>query len=80
MSEKQKWIDRAKNYKNKTGIEMVTIYRGGIYDNWPASQFDKCGDVEDVVYRTDRELEQKAEIPRMTIPQYAKSVYEKMGE
>ena len=72
MNEKQKWIDRDKDYKNKTGIEMVTIYRGGSYDNWPASQFDKCGDAEDVVFRTDRE-----EAPRMTVAEYAAQVYER---
>ena len=47
-------------------------------ENWPADVFDKCGDPEDVVYRTDREIEQKAEATRMTVAEYAKSVFERV--
>lgn len=76
--EREKWIARADDYKRKHNTEMVVIFRAGIYENWPADVFDKCGDVEDVVYRTDREIEQKAEAPRMTVAEYAKSVFERV--
>ena len=75
--EREKWISRAEAYKLKHGTEMVTIYRNGIYDNWPANVFDKCGDQSDVVYRTDREIEPKVEVPRMTVTEYAANVYER---
>jgi len=75
--EREKWISRAEAYKLKYGAEMVTICHGGIYDNWPADQFDKCGDQSDVVYRTDREIEPKEDSPRMTVTEYAAQVYER---
>lgn len=73
--ELSKWIDRAEDYKRKHDCEMVVIFRGGIYENWPVSVFDKCGDTEDVVYRTDGKME--PEVPRTTIHEYAKKVYER---
>lgn len=76
-NEREKWIARADAYKRNHGSEMVTIFRHGIYENWPAVQFDKLGDPEDVVYRTDGAVPQ--ETPRMTVGEYAKSVYERMG-
>lgn len=77
MDDRNRWIERAEAYKRRTGTEMVTILRNGIYDNWPANVFDKCGDPEDVVYRTDREIEQKEDAPTMTVTEYAAQVYER---
>ena len=77
MDDRNKWIERAEAYKRRTGTEMVTILRNGIYDNWPVAVFDKCGDPEDVVYRTDREIEPKEDAPRMTVTEYAANLYER---
>lgn len=55
-----------------------SLFGAGIYENWPVDVFDKCGDPEDAVYRTDREIEQKAEVTRMTVAEYAKSVFERV--
>jgi len=77
--EREKWIARADDYKRKHGTEMVVIFRSGIYENWPVDVFDKCGDENDAVYRTDRAVEPKTDVPRMTVGEYAKSVFERMG-
>lgn len=67
----------ADKYKREHGIEMVVVKNHGIYDAWPVAVFDKCGDPEDVVYRTDREIEPKEDAPRMTVTEYAANVYER---
>ena len=79
--EREKWISRAEAYERKSGIKMVTILHGGQYGNWPVEVFEKSSIANDaeIVDRTDREIEPKEDAPTMTVAEYAKSVFERMG-
>lgn len=74
MDDLNKKIAYVEADKAQTGRDWVIIQRYGTYEPWTVRALEKSSGSYNVVYRTDGE-----QIPRMTVGEYAKSVYERMG-
>lgn len=79
--ELEKWIEKANDYKQKHGEEMVVYRNNGILFDWSAEVFDRYHENDPayvVLYRTDGKLEPQEDVPVMTVPEYAANVYERV--
>lgn len=76
MDDLNKKIAYVEADKAQTGRDWVIIQRYGTYEPWSVRALEKSSGSYNVVYRTDG---MPQETPRMTVGEYAKSVYERMG-
>ena len=77
MDDLNKKIAYVEADKAQTGREWVIIQRYGTYEPWSVRALEKSSGSYNVVYRTDGTVPQ--ETLRMTVGEYAKSVFERMG-